>query len=127
MADFLWRPTEDVIERANVTRLARTHGLESYDALLQRSRDDIEWFWDAVVKDLAIEFTQPYTDVLDTSGGIQWPLWFVGGHVNIAHNCVHRHNGVAVVWEGEEGAAREITYEELSADVCRLADALRDL
>ena len=127
MSDFVWRPTDDVIERANVTRLARTHDIGSYDELLKRSIDDIEWFWDAAVRDLNIEFTEPYTDVIDTSAGIQWPLWFVGGHVNIAHNCVHRHTGLALIWEGEEGAAREITYEELSGDVARFAAALRDL
>lgn len=135
MSDFVWNPTPELIERANVTRLARRHGIASYYDLVRRSIEDVEWFWDAVVQDLNIEFGEPYTEVLDTSGGPPWPLWFAGGHVNIVHNCVHRHvhervqepRGTAIVWEGEEGATREIGYEELSAEVARLASGLREL
>jgi acetyl-CoA synthetase len=127
MSGTVWSPPREVIERANVTRLARAHGLGSYDQLLARSRDDIEWFWDAVVADLGIDFSTPYSSVLDTSRGIQWPLWFVGGRVNIAQNCVHRHSGRAVIWEGEDGATRELTYEELSTEVRRVAAGLRSL
>ena len=127
MSDFVWRPTTEIVERANVTRLAGKHGLASYEDLLARSIEDIEWFWDAVVEDLGIDFAEPYTDVLDASRGPQWPQWFVGGHVNIASNCVHRHAGPAIVWEGEEGATREVSYGELSRDVSRFANALRGL
>ena len=127
MSDHVWIPTQDVIERANVTRLARAHGLADFDALRDRSLKDIEWFWDAVVKDLGIEFSTPYTSVVDTSRGVEWPLWFVGGSVNTAQNCVHRHTGTALVWEGEEGATRTISYGELSDEVHRFASALRSL
>jgi acetyl-CoA synthetase len=127
MSDFVWRPTDDVVERANVTRLGRAHGVSNYAELNRRSREEIEWFWDAVVADLGIEFTIPYETVLDESRGIEWPLWFVEGHVNIAHNCVHRHTGNAIVWEGEEGETRNLTYEELSTQVHRLAAALREM
>lgn len=127
---YIWQPTSDDIERANVTRLAQRHGLRSYDELLARSREEIEWFWPEVIDDLALEFTRPWVRVLDTSRGIQWPLWFVGAEVNIAHNCVDRWRAsgrVALVWEGEEGETRTVTYEELAGEVARLADGLRGL
>jgi len=130
MADYVWQPSQDVIERANVTRLARTHGLASYEELLARSRDDIEWFWDAAVADLGIDFARPYDRVLDTSRGMEWSTWFVGGAVNVAHNCVGRHratNGTALVWEGEEGATRTVSYRELADEVDRVAAGLRSL
>ncbi len=129
MSDFVWQPSPEVIERANVTRLARAHGLGSNDALLARSRGDTEWFWDAVVSDLDIEFTQPYKSVLDASHGPQWATWFNGGHVNIAHNCVDRHrsSGTAIVWESEEGDHGEISYEELGRLVDSAAAGLRSL
>ncbi len=124
----MWRPPDDVIEHANVTRLARKHGLASYAELLQRSREDIEWFWDAVVADLGIEFKKPYERVLDTSRGIQWAEWFVGGRVNIADVCVNRWNPQwpALVWEGEEGDTRTMTYGDLQEEVRRLARGLRE-
>jgi acetyl-CoA synthetase len=127
MSDYVWRPTDEVIERANVTRLARAHGMASYAELKERSREDIEWFWDAAVADLGIAFSHPYDKVLDTAKGIEWPQWFVGGRINIAQNCVHRHSGIALVWEGEEGTSGSMTYAELSAEVLRVAAGLREL
>ena len=73
--DVVWRPSEDYVEAANVTRLMRAHGIGSYEELVKRSQDDLEWFWDAVVEDLGIEFYEPYANVLDTSGGIPWTTW----------------------------------------------------
>src|SRR5688572_2835676 len=127
MSDYVWRPTDEAIERANVMRLARAHGFGDYAELNRRSREDIEWFWDAVVADLDIAFAHHYQKVLDAPRGIQWPIWFVGGHVNIAQNCVHRHSGPAIVWEGEDGDTRTLTYEELSSEVDRIAAGLREL
>src|SRR6266542_508867 len=88
--DIVWSPSGDYLERANVTRFMRTHGIGSYEELVKRSQDDTEWFWDAVVEDLGIEFFEPYTQVLDTSDGIPWSRWFTGGRINLAHNCVDR-------------------------------------
>jgi acetyl-CoA synthetase len=130
MSDYVWRPTDEVIERANVTRLAKRHGLAGYPELLQRSREEIEWFWDAVVSDLNIEFRVPYGPVLDVSRGVEWPEWFVGGGINIAESCVDRWRSSgreAIVWEGEEGATRRMTYDELGAEVARVGTGLRSL
>src|SRR4051812_21367779 len=127
MGDYVWQPDAAVVERANVTRLARAHGLGSYSELLARSREEIEWFWPAVIEDLDIPFSQPYRRVLDTSRGVQWPTWFEGGRINIADVCVHRHTGPAIVFEGEEGVVRTLSYGELSYEVKRVAAGLRAL
>jgi acetyl-CoA synthetase len=134
VAEVVWSPSEDYVERANVTRLMRAHGITTYDELVRRSQDDIEWFWDAVVKDLGIEFYEPYRQVLDVSAGIPWATWFAGGRINLAHNCVDRWaertpDRVAVLWEGEEGpsSARAVTYAELHRMANRLANGLRSL
>ena len=129
---IMWRPSEDYVERANVTRFMRAHGIESYEDLVRRSVDDIAWFWDAVVQDLGIEFFRPYTQVVDTSRGIEWSTWFGGGSVNLAYNCVDRWaertpDAVAVIWEGEEGATRRVTYRELRELSDRLANGLVSL
>jgi acetyl-CoA synthetase len=132
MTEIVWRPTEEHIERANVTRFMRAHGIGSYEELVKRSQDDIEWFWNAVVDDLGIEFFEPYRRVLDTSDGIPWAKWFVGGRINLAHNCVDRWaeripEAPAVVWEGEDGMIRRVTYAELREMADRLAGGLRSL
>jgi acetyl-CoA synthetase len=132
MNDVVWRPSEDYIERANVTRFMRAHGIETYEELSRRSQDDVEWFWDAVVRDLGIRFVEPYRKVLDTSGGIPWAKWFVGGRTNLALTCVDQWaertpNAAAVLWEGEDGEVRRVTYRELREMADRLAHGLISL
>lgn len=132
MGDIVWSPSGDYVEGANVTRLMRSHGIGSYEELVKRSQDDVEWFWEAVVRDLQIEFYEPYRRVLDQAEGKPWAKWFVDGKINLAHNCVDRWaertpDNVAVMWEGEEGDARRVTYRELQELANRLAGALREL
>lgn len=132
--EIVWRPSPDDIERANLMRFMRLHGIASYDELMERSTSDVAWFTDAVLRFLDLRFRVPYTQVVDLSRGIQWPEWCVGGQMNIVDNCVDKwaadpaaHGRVAVVWEGEEGDVRRLTYGELAAEVNRCANALREL
>jgi acetyl-CoA synthetase len=132
VSDFSWRPSPTYVENANVTRLMRAHGIASYDELVRRSQEDIAWFWDAVVKDLGIEFFTPYRSVVETPNGIEWAIWFVGATINAAHNCVDRHaesrpGSPALVWEGEDGEVRRFSYGELRAAVDRTANGLASL
>ena len=132
MHDVVWSPSPEYVERANVTRFMRAHGIETYEDLVARSVGDIAWFWDAVVEDLGISFPVPYERVLDTSAGIEWATWFVGGRTNVAHQCVdlwaeRTPEAVAVVWEGEDGNVRRVTYRGLRELTDRLAHGLRSL
>jgi acetyl-CoA synthetase len=120
------------VERANVTRLMRAHGIATIDELRARSVEDVAWFWDAVVRDLDIRFLHAYSKVLDAKGGPEWPLWFLGGKVNVADQCVDRWaeatpDAPAVIWEGEEGTTRTVTYAELRETTDRLANGLASL
>lgn len=110
------------------------HNITTYAELQQRSTQDVAWFTDAVLKYLDIRFQAPYTQVVDLSPGIQRPLWCVEGQLNIAYNCVDKwleqpasRDRAALVWEGEEGTTRSLTYGELAAEVNRCANALRSL
>jgi acetyl-CoA synthetase len=129
-AEIVWSPSPEVAERANVTRLMRAYGIISYEELVRASQRDVAWFWDAVVRDLGIEFAEPYDQVLDVSRGIPWATWFTGGRINLAHNCLDRWadrtpGRPAVVWESEEGDVRTLTYAELREMSDRLAAGLR--
>jgi acetyl-CoA synthetase len=133
MAEVAWRPTPEYVEHANVTRFMRRHGIDSIAEFRRRSVEEMEWFWDAVVDDMAIEFTTPYERVLDDSGGIPWSKWFVGGRVNLTHNCVDRHargeraDRIAIISEREDGGVTSYTYAELQRKVDLIASGLRDL
>jgi acetyl-CoA synthetase len=131
--DIVWRPTQAHIERSHLTAFMRQHGIENFDALMKRSTEDVAWFTDALLKYLEIEFYEPYSQVVDLSGGIQLPKWCVGGKMNIAHNCVDKYqpsvisHQLAVLWEGEEGTTSSLTYKELYEQVNQAANALRSL
>jgi len=129
MGKFIWEPTPDVLERANVVRLMRRHGFDDYWKLQRRSQDDPEWFWPAAIEDMRLEFSQPWEHVVDLSRGPEWATWFVGGKLNIAWNCVHRWaerrpDDVGAVFAGEDGERREWTFRKLSRAVTRLAEGL---
>jgi acetyl-CoA synthetase len=131
-AGLAWAPTPANIDRANVSRFMRTHDIGSLTELTRRSVSDVEWFWDAVVGDLDIEFSTPYERVLDLSRGPEWATWFTGGRTNVARQCVDRWaerdpDAVAVVWEGEDGDARRATFGELRRLTDDLVAALRGL
>lgn len=132
LGEIVWSPAGDSIERANVTRFMRRHGISAYEELVERSQRDVEWFWDAVVEDLGIEFARPYRQVLDESDGKPWARWFSGGSINLAFNCVDRWadrtpEKAAVIWEGEDGTVRIVSYAELRTMANRLAHGLRSL
>ncbi|MBK8780408.1 MAG: AMP-binding protein [Anaerolineales bacterium] len=137
--EIVWKPTIEYIEHANLTAFMHEHGIRDFDELMHRSTTDVAWFTDAVFKFLDIQFYEPYTKVVDLSGGIQFPKWCVDGKMNIVHNCVdkwtmdggpqttvHRQRS-AVIFEGEEGNTRTLTYEELYKEVNKTANALRSL
>src|SRR5205085_6369287 len=130
---IVWRPTPEVIERARITRLMRRLGVSTLAELQRRSVDDPEWYWRGVVEDLGIRFTTPFSRVLDATRGPAGPRWFPEGRLNFADNCLDRHldagrgNKPAIGWEGDDGATRTLTYNELAAEVSRLANALTAL
>lgn len=134
MSDYIWTPTDTYIENANVTRLARAHGLADIAALRARSVADVRWYWDAVVHDLGLPFRTPYREVLDLSRGIEHPDWFVGGTTNVVDACLTRWAAdpesagrTAVAHESEDGTVRTLTYGELAEQVARAAAGLRRL
>ena len=132
--EIVWRPTPEYIERSNLKRFMDLYGIATYDELQERSTADVAWFTDAVLKFLDIQFQKPYSQVVDLSHGIQRPVWCVDGEMNIVSNCVDKWAEneatavhTAVIWEGEEGDSRSLTYAELHAEVNRCANALRGL
>jgi acetyl-CoA synthetase len=131
--DIVWRPTPELIAASNLRRFMDGHGLGSLPELQHRSTADIAWFWDAVLRDVGIRFSEPYSRVVDLSRGLPWPAWCVGGRMNIIDNCLDKHAGraterrTALRWENEAGAVRSLSYGELRREVNRAANALRAL
>jgi acetyl-CoA synthetase len=131
--EIVWRPSEEYLRSSRLKRFMDRHGIADYDELVRRSTDDLEWFWDAASQDLALEWYRPYERVLDTSRGVAWTTWWVGGVLNYVHNALdrhvtgHRRNKLALIWEGEDGEVRSYTFRQLWVETNRLANALRAL
>ena len=131
--DIIWRPNEDFLENSNVARFMKKHDLASYEELLDFFRGDIARFWAAIEKDMGVSWYRPYDQIMDPSGGLPWTKWFLGGELNIVHNCIDRHletptrDKTALIWEGDGGEVRRYTYAEMNAQVCRLANAMREM
>lgn len=131
--EIVWRPTEEYLERSRLRRFMAAQGLDTFEALLARAAADPDWFWDATVRDLDLQFYAPYTAVLDDSRGLAWTTWFPGGEYNWVHNAVDKYaagpqaDKTALIWEGDDGARRALTYREIAREACRLAAALAGL
>ncbi len=106
---------------------AHVQSAEQYEALYRRSIEDPEGFWGEAAGEL--EWFAPWSKVLVGEGARA--QWFVDGKLNLSHNCVDRHalgarkDKVALLWEGEPGEVRRITYGELHQQVQAFANVLK--
>ncbi len=115
-------PSEEFVRNAHV------QGMEGYLDLYRRAEQDPEAFWGEVAgKEL--HWFEKWTKVLDWEP--PFARWFVDGKINVSYNCLDRHlstprkNKVAILWEGEPGEQRFITYQELHRLVVRFASVLK--
>lgn len=123
----VFEPTQEFRSNAHIS------SLDQYEQMYRRSVEKPEEFWAEAASEL--EWFAPWTRVLETGpdGSAHGAKWFVDGKLNISHNCVDRHalgsrrDKVALLWEGEPGEVRKITYGELHAEVQRFANVLKGI
>ena len=100
------------------------------DRLAAWAEKDPDGFWAECAK--CLHWDKPFTKVLDWSNP-PFAKWFVGGKLNVSTNCLDRHltngrkNKAAIIFEGEPGDTRTLTYQQLHREVCRFANALKSL
>src|SRR5579862_4279091 len=85
---YIWEPSEEILKNSNLARFIHYCGCKNFDELKSRSITDLEWFWNAVSCFLRIQWSKPYSRVMDSSNGIQWTKWFLDAKINIAQNCL---------------------------------------
>ncbi|MBX7221042.1 MAG: acetate--CoA ligase [Blastocatellia bacterium] len=106
---------------------AHVGSLEELERWRARGEADPEGFWAEMAQQL--HWFKPWTKVLDWQP--PHAKWFVGGTTNISYNCLDRHltswrrNKAALLWEGEPGDSRTLTYQQLHREVCRFANVLK--
>src|SRR5690348_4217361 len=98
-------------------------------ALYEQALRDSEGFWAKEAEHL--DWFERWTKVLEWD--VPWAKWFVGGKMNLTHNCVDRHaassrrNKAAIIWEGEPGDSRVITFGMLQREVNKFANVLKSM
>jgi acetyl-CoA synthetase len=118
----LFPPSAEFVAKAHVNSAERGR-------LVEWATTDPEGFWAEQAK--ALHWYTPWTQVLDWTAAPH-AKWFVGGTINASANCLDRHlaargNKAAIVWEGEPGDSRTLTYQQLHREVCTFANALKSL
>jgi acetyl-CoA synthetase len=113
---------------AEFVQHARVKGMEGYRELYQRAFEHPEEFWGELAEQELFWF-EKWSHVFEWKP--PFVKWFVGGKTNASYNCLDRHlgtprkNKIAIVWEGEPGEQRLISYQELHRLVCRFANVLK--
>lgn len=123
--DRLFPPSAEFSARAVIG------SMEDYQSLYDQAKNDPDTFWGEVAK-TELHWFEPFSNVLNDQGNGN-VAWFAGGKTNISYNCldaiVKEGNGgrTAIIWEGEPGDRRDLTYSELHKEVCKFANALKGL
>jgi acetyl-CoA synthetase len=131
---FVWRPEDHRWTAAShVARFIASHRLATITDLRERAAADTEWFWREALADIGLEWARPFDRIRDMSAGFPWTKWFVGGRINVTHNCIDRHvrdghgGEPALFYEADSGRPedrRALTFAELKALVDRIAGAM---
>ncbi len=117
----IFKPAKEFSKKARIQSLAQ------YKTMWQESVDKPEKFWAREAAEL--QWTKKWTKVLDWK--VPFAKWFVGGKLNVSENCLDRHlgtarqNKAALIWQGEPGESRILTYQQLHREVCRFANVLK--
>jgi len=108
---------------------AHIKDLEHYQRLYREAEEDPERFWSEIAGQL--HWFRKWDRVLEWDS--PWAKWFIGGQINISYNCLDRHvatwrrNKAAIIWEGEPGEVRTLTYQQLLTEVKKFANVLKSL
>ncbi len=118
-------PFERVANNANIS------GMDAYQALYDEAARDPNGFWERMAREHLV-WDKPFTTVLDDSDA-PFYKWFADGELNVSANCLDRHlntpvaNKTAIIFEADDGEVTRITYKELHARVCQLANGIKSL
>ena len=120
----IFPPSEKFVSQAKIA------SLEASQQMWDNAQRDPVAFWDQFAKE-DLHWFEPYHEVLEWQE--PFAKWFIGGKTNVAYNCIDAHlntereDKTAILWEGEPGDQRTLTYRELHEEVCRFANVLKQL
>ncbi len=132
-ASFAWTPGPVELQRSRLARLIEVAGLTSLDEFRRRSATDPAWFWEQMTRDIGVVWKSPPSRTLDLSRGREFATFFPDAGFNYTEQALDhwiangRADHPAIVWEGEEGSTRTLTYRQLHAEVSKASHGLAAL
>ncbi|MCP3030811.1 AMP-binding protein [Halobacillus sp. A1] len=130
----VWTPDEKLKASTRLYQWMKKNGYDDYDEFQKKSVEDIEWLWDEATSTLGVEWYKDYDKTLNLQRGIQYPEWFAGGEINVAHNAIDKwaadektKHKAALYWEGDGGEKDSYTFHELNIKMNAFANGLEDL
>jgi len=122
--DRVFNPSDEIVKNANVS------GMKSYDALVNKFKNDYQGTWSELAKELLI-WNKPFTKILNDEDA-PFYKWFEDGKINASYNCLDRHlktqpNKTAIIFEADDGKITSVTYLDLYEKVCQFANGLKSL
>jgi acetoacetyl-CoA synthetase len=121
-----WSPERERIERSAMFRFMTELGFKDYQALYRWSIDNLEEYWEAQCRFCNVDFSTPATTTLRQPGDMTTAEWFSGARLSYpAHLLRHDGDRAAIVFRGENGARREISFSQLIREVAMLAAGLK--
>ncbi|MHB8396296.1 MAG: AMP-binding protein [Thermoplasmataceae archaeon] len=128
--EFTYIPSQQEVDSTNIMKLAGKLGIGTLKELYDYADNDVDGFWKKVIQDCEVIFDSPYSSIADSSQGVPWTKWFLGGMINIAYNTVGKYRDSkrsAIKFERENGDHGTISFAELDEMSGRLGGALRKL
>jgi acetyl-CoA synthetase len=120
-----WTPSQEFVETANITWLMKRVGVDSYDDLHRWSVEDRESYWGLAIERLGIRFQEPFSRVLDQSGGVEMPRWLVDARFNIVESCFAApEDSPAIIHQAEDEDLKTMSVGELASLTDRVASNL---
>jgi acetoacetyl-CoA synthetase len=124
---ILWQPDKQRREATAMYRFMQEQSCDSYAGLHRWSIENLEAFWQAHSAFCDVRFSRPATDTLHQPGDMTTAKWFRGAELNFAEHLLrHRGEATAIIFRGENGTRRELSFDELASEVASVAASLRD-
>ncbi len=126
MNPIIWQPTQERLEKSALFRFMTEQGHHDYAEHYQWSIENREEFWRAFIGFCDVRFHKEADSILVQDGDMTTARWFSGGELNFAEHLLrHRGDRAAMIFVGENGARRELSFDQLYSQVARAAAGLR--
>lgn len=123
---IIWQPNPEKLKKTAMYRFMKERSFDTYDDLYQWSIDNTADFWQALCDFCEVRFSKAADTILVQPGDMTTAKWFSGSELSFAEHVL-RYGGdrAAIIFQGENGSRRDLSFDELRQAVAEIAQGLR--